>query len=60
MSEGFDRQNYSLVALLSGMNLGYSVTSGETELAPAVVLATVFVVLVFIVGLLRQAILLVL
>lgn len=40
------------------MNLGYSVTTGETELAPAVVLATAFVVLVFIVGLLRQAILL--
>lgn len=42
------------------MNLGYSVTSGETELAPAVLLATLFVVLVFVLGLLRQAILLLL
>lgn len=40
------------------MNLGYSVTTGETELAPAVVLATIFVALAFMVGLLRQAILL--
>jgi hypothetical protein len=39
------------------MNLGYSVTTGETELSPAVVLATLFVVLVFFVGLLRQAVL---
>lgn len=36
------------------MDFGYSVTSGETELAPAVVLATGFVILAFVVGLLRQ------
>lgn len=42
------------------MDFGYSVTSGETELAPAVVFATAFVILAFVVGLLRQAILLLL
>lgn len=40
------------------MNFGYSVTSGETKLAPAVVLATGFVLLAFVLGLLRQAIVL--
>lgn len=39
------------------MDFGYSVTTGETDLAPAVVLATIFVVLAFVVGLLRQAVL---
>lgn len=40
------------------MNFGYSVTSGETKLAPAVVLSAGFVLLAFAIGLLRQAVLL--
>ena len=45
------------LALGGLMNFGYSVTSGETQLAPAVVLATAFVILAFVVGLLRQVVL---
>lgn len=40
------------------MDFGYAVTSGETKLAPAVVVATAFLLLAFAIGLLRQAILL--
>lgn len=40
------------------MKLGYSVTAGETQLSPAVVVATIFLILVFAIGLVRQAVLL--
>jgi hypothetical protein len=39
------------------MEFGYAVTSSETKLAPAVVVATAFVLLAFAIGLLRQAVL---
>lgn len=40
------------------MEFGYAVTSSETKLAPAVVVATVFLLVAFAIGLLRQALLL--